>query len=77
MLNALGWKAADDAMYAESVTIRQINDCALNGAFRLEEARRALLELTQPWAIKDTRFVGTIGLWMPVVAEFNQHWSGW
>lgn len=72
MLHALGWKPADaDADYAESVSVRRINDGILSGQFDPVEACCTLQKLPQPWAIKDPRFVRTLGTWQPLFADYR------
>jgi hypothetical protein len=57
MLHALGWQAADaDETFGESVRLREINE---SGDF--SGAAEYLAGLPQSWAIKDPRFVRTLG----------------
>jgi len=72
ILHALGWQAGDaDAEYAESIAIRAINERALRGRFDPDAARRALVSLPQPWALKDPRFIHTIDRWLPLLREYE------
>ncbi|MFQ5733339.1 MAG: hypothetical protein ACE5KM_15470 [Planctomycetaceae bacterium] len=72
MLHAMGWEAGDaDDEYAESVSLRAINEQAIRGQFDSEAARRVLASLAQPWAIKDPRLVHTIDRWMPLFREYE------
>lgn len=72
MLHALDWQRGDaDDEYAESVSVRQVNESVLQGRFDLKEARQVLAALPQLWLIKDPRFVHTIDFWMPILADFE------
>lgn len=72
MLHALGWCDGDaDQEFAESVSIREVNEAALHGHLNEEAASKALKSLPQPWALKDPRFVHTIEYWYPLFTDYE------
>jgi hypothetical protein len=78
MLFRLGWSSGEsldaaDAEFAEHIAIRDHNRHILQGNAMPAEAGDTLRALKAPWAIKDPRFVITLGDWLPLfVAEFQR-----
>ncbi len=68
-LGVLGWNLRDaDEEYAESVSVREMNDEILRTKFfDYDKALRIIEKFPQPWAIKDPRFAkGTLPYWRKV-----------
>ncbi len=78
MLGRLGWYLGPVDEYAELPFVRAIND-RLGTYLRPGESRdsfrrhteRFLRELRQPWAIKDPRFVHTLGQWIKLLEPYK------
>lgn len=73
-LEMLGFNLHDaDDEFAESVTVRSLNDVAMKtGKLDVSEASRLLSGWRRPWALKDPRFAkGTLPLWMCVLVEYK------
>jgi hypothetical protein len=68
ILQLLGWSRGDaDAGYAESVSVRRLNDAALkHGCLNTSAAAQAWNNFPRPRLVKDPRFVQTLHLWLPV-----------
>lgn len=65
MLHRAGWQAGDaDDTYAESVSIRSMNEKAMESGGLPAAAQHWLRRFPQPWAIKDPRFAWTLHRWL-------------
>jgi hypothetical protein len=78
MLHTMGWEKGDaDERYSESVSVRDVNEAALQrglfsrGRFDYEKAASVLAAIPQSWAIKDPRFVHTLDSWLPLLDDYK------
>ncbi len=78
MLHTMGWEKGDaDERYSESVSVRDVNEVALQrglfrrGHFDSEKAASVLAAIPQSWAIKDPRFVHTLDSWLPLLDDYK------
>jgi hypothetical protein len=73
MLFVSGWDRKDaDEEFGESIAIRDLNVKFLDtGVFDAQAAAKSL-EGSQPWAIKDPRFVMTLSNWIAVFAGLTE-----
>lgn len=70
MLIALGWNGNDaDEAYAESVSIREMNEHAWRYGLLPSRAAEQVERLRTPWVLKDPRFCETLHLWTPLLIE--------
>ncbi|HEX4147937.1 MAG TPA: hypothetical protein VHY20_03075, partial [Pirellulales bacterium] len=73
MLFAAGWRRGDaDEAFGESVSVRCVNQSAKRGQIDLRQAKAALAQLPEPWALKDPRFHITLPAWLPLLAELQR-----
>lgn len=67
MLNTLGWSLGDADGFSEHVGIRRLNSLILAGKRPSDhDMSAAFCGLTNPWVVKDPRFVLTLRHWIPV-----------
>jgi hypothetical protein len=72
IIHTLGWNAGDtDRDYAESVSVRAVNERALRGRFDQQKAARALAALRRRWAIKDPGFVHALHQWQDMFGPYE------
>jgi hypothetical protein len=72
MLHTLGLRAGDaDEQYAESESVRELNERAWKSGKLGADAPRVLAQLPRPWCIKDPRFVQTLPLWLSAMVKYE------
>jgi hypothetical protein len=73
MLGLLGWNLGDaDEEFAESVSIRALNQKLLRTTAVRDELFNGLRALPEPWAVKDPRFFRTLDRWLSAFGELER-----